>query len=520
MTPTATRILSRWKREFQGNTLSGGDLSSINSGLGVYSGSSVTDASADFLGDWRANDSWQRFDMWRVRNRSRQLERGNPWCMALKRALLNNVLGAKGFHFQSRVVSGKRFGDSSDGVQDDVANTAIEAMREEFGKPQNFTTRKKLSRRDADRLILSRLCFDGEVIVRKVCGFANDFNFSWQIIDPDYLDQNLNRVEPNGNLTKMGVELDATFKFPVAYWFLKRRPNDYFYNYTDLNQQRYIRVPAEEVFHIYVQTEDNEQTRGWPWIFAALLNLFRMGKFEEAALLNAAIGASRGLYYKKSIPQGFDGDPRELNDNGQIVQSMPDGVSAMELPYGVEPVTVDMRYPDAEFEPFRNAMMLGVGQAFGTSYATTTGDLSKANFVSSRLGQLEEREFYMSVQEFLIEHWKKPGHDEELFRAILAQKLRLPISKFEKFNQPDFIGRRWQFVQPVDEWKAKEIALKLNAESLSDIIRQTSQKEPEDVFRQIAMDDALMKKYGLTKAQEKDLATKAQESAVTKPEVS
>lgn len=493
MNKTQKRIRQRWiksgHRPLLKNVLSGGDTSEFAEGVPTYPASSVTDMSSDFLGDWRAADSWMRFDMWRVRNRSRQLERGNPLCIAFKRNMLNNVLGFKGFYERANVV------DDND-KPDVIANKTIDSAREEFGKPINFTTRKRLSRRDEDKLILSRLIFDGEVILRKQRGFNNDFGFAWQNVNPDYLDHNLNRVEPNGNITKMGVEMDATFKFPVAYWFLKRRPNDYFYNYQDLNQQRYIRVNADEVIHFYLLTEDDEQTRGWPWVFSAAVTLFRLGKYQEAALINAAIGASRGVYFEKKYPEGFVGDPSELQDDAEITLDLPQG-SALELPFGTVPHAVNMQYPDKEFADFNAAMLLTAGNVFGTSYATTSGDLSKANFVSSRIGQTDERELYKSVQQYMIDKWKLPGAEEELYRSMLVGKVNLPLGKFSKFNQFAFTGKRWPFIQPVDDMKASEMKLNNLTCSVSDIIEETTQEGVEEVFKRIDRDNQLMKKYGL-----------------------
>jgi len=479
------------------NVLSGGGFDNTPAtGITTYSGSDVSNSTADFLGDWRSADSWQRFDIWRVRNRSRQLANGNPWLQGYLRNMCNNVLGHKGFHFKPQVKSGRVYGDSNDGIQDDFANAIIRANYDEQGKKDNLTTRKQLSRRDLDGLLLRKLIIDGEFILRKIKQFPNDFNFAWQVIDPDYLDHNLNRIEANGNLTKMGIEYDAEWKFPVAYWFLHRRPNDNFYNYQDLNQQRYIRVPADEVIHVYVRSIDPEQSRGWPWIFAALINLFRIGKYEEAALLNAAIGAAKMGFFKKTVPEGWEGDPSELDDNGRIVDEVSPGTWT-ELPYGVEPVPWTPTYPEQQFGEFEKSMLLGTAMTFGTSYATTTGDMSQANFVSSRMGQIEEREHYMQVQEFFVEQWKEPGFDEELYRAIMAQKVKLPLAKFKKFIQCKFTGRRWAFVQPVDDMRAKEIAMNNCLTSPGMVIEETTQEDAEEVFQRIAADNALMKKYGL-----------------------
>lgn len=436
--------------------------------------------------------------MWRVRNRSRQLERGNPTCRNFGRTMCHFVLGSKGFHMKVNAVTMKSLGDTTDGQPDNVANAAIQKMMYEFGLPENFETRKRNSRRSFDRLLLWRLIFDGEVIMRKRRGYNNDFNFAWQMIDPDYLDQNLNRVETGydsdgrlvatpGNITKMGVELDKDDKFPVAYWFLYRRPNDYFYNYTTLSNQRYYRVPAEEIIHVFVQDGDSEQTRGWPWIFAGMLNLWRSDKFQEAALVNAQIGASKGFFYKKDYPQGFEGSGMELDDDGQLIDRISPG-TATELPYGVTPMMVDTRYPDAELQPFLQAMMLGMSLTFGTSYATTTGDLSQANFVSSKLGIEAENALFHATQELLIEQWKVPGFDEELYRAMLARKINLPISKFDKFNQPIFTGHRRRGIQPLEEAKANESNLNNRLTSISAIIEEQGLNRDE-VFEQIAKDE-------------------------------
>ena len=194
-------------------------------------------------------------------------------------------------------------------------------------------------------------------------------------------------------------------------------------------------------------------------------------------------------YFKKEYPEGYEALPGSLDskDGERIVRPINAG-EGEELPYGVTPVPVDMRYPDAELGPFMQAMNLATAMTFGTSYATTTGDLSQANFVSSRLGQEAEHEFYMAVQEFFIEKWKIPAFDEELYRAILSGRVNLPLSKFEKFNCPQFTGRRWDFVQPVDQWRANEIALRLRAKSLTAIIEQAG-GDRDEIFEQIKRDN-------------------------------
>jgi len=481
------------------DTLQGGSLGGLSeqmSSLSVYSGSSITESTSDFLGDWRSADSWQRFDLFRVRNRSRQLERGNPWMQSFCVSLLNNVLGSNGFHRKINVTNSVAYGDTAEeGTKDVLANRIIADALKEFGKKENYTSKKKLSERACDRLLLQRLCFDGEIILQRRPNFKkNKFKFTWQVINPDYLDHNLNKTLPNGNIVKMGVELDGEDRFPVAYWFLLRRPNDYLYNYNQFTPQRYIRVEAKDVIHVFVQGFDDEQTRGWPWIFAACVNLFRLHKFEEAALVNAAIGASKMGFFKKTIPDaGFEPDPE--TDNGKIIDEVAPGTWT-ELPWNVEPVEFTPAFPSEQMGPFSKAMQLGISASLGISFMSLSNDYSDTNFSSIRPAQNEEREHWMSLQNFFIEEIKIPMHEETVYQLQLGGHIRLPLSGFDKFKTVDFTGRRWKYLQHVQDQQAQQIALDNCTTSISQIIREAG-GEPEEVFREQAEDKKLMDSLGL-----------------------
>jgi lambda family phage portal protein len=481
---TAQRIRARWHQPLRPKAA---QITTLDSGVSTYGGSDVTNTTADFLGDWRSADGWHRFDLFRVRARSRQLERGNPWCKSFKNSAIANILGHKGFVQKNVVMRSTAYGDSADNVPDKIANELIKAARERFEKQENFTSRKNLSRRDVDRLLLCRLMFDGEIIMRKLKKFDNEFGFTWQLINPDYLDHTLNRTNgDNGNIIKMGVELDKDYKFPVAYWFLRRRPNDYWFDYRQYDHSLYYRVSADEIMHVFLQTEDQEQTRGWPWLFAAAVNLFRLNKYEEAALVNATIGASKMGFFKKTVPDGFIGDPKELDDDGSVIDEVAPG-TWQELPWNVDVVPWSPTYPDAEFEIFEKAMLRSIASVAGCSYASLSGDLSDTSFSSSRVGQDAEHEYWMIIQEFLIEKLKKPEYEEFLYRAILGRHILLPISKFDKFNKVTFRGRRWNYVNPIQDMQAKQLALDMCTTSITAIIEDQG-GDRDEVFQQIAQD--------------------------------
>ena len=456
---------------------------------GTYSGSTTTPTTASFLGDWRSVDAWMAAELPIARARSRQIERGNPYGQSFKASLTNNVLGASGIKARSNVTHSVAYGDpqSKNGAPDAAANVIIADARYRFEKQENCTTSKKLSGRELDQLILQRMAFDGETILRKRPGFANDFKFAWEVIDADYLDHWLNRIEPNGNVIRMGIEQDREFGFPVAYWFLTRRPGDYLFGRYDPEQYKHVRVPAEEIIHLFV-TEYPGQSRGIPWIFSVLVKLQMQGAYEEAAITNARIGAIKSGFFSKEYPTGYEGPPNGVpgGDDGIMVE-YPQAGEWTELPYGVKPVAWDPKYPDAEFGKFNEAMLLGISSGLKISYAGLSGDYSQSNFSSSRMGVNEEREYWKILQSFLIEKWKEPEWDEWLYRSILSRQINLPLNKFDKFNEPKFTGRRWGYINPQQDLAAQQIQLAIGSTSITAIIEEGG-GDRDELLAQIKQD--------------------------------
>ena len=476
----------------------GGGITSASPGGSIYSGSDFSGVNDDFAGDWRSADSWMRQDLWRVRNRSRWLERANPWMQAFKAAVLANVLGSEGIHSSLKVFNAPNEPDAN--KRDGYAERMIKAARDKFEKKENFSTHKRLDAVDMDKLLLSRLIFDGEFFVVRKPGFANDCGFSWQVLDADYCDHNLNRTLENGNIIKMGIELDAEYKFPVAIWFSYRRPNDYFYNYNTLMAQRYYRVPIQDCHHVYLQTMDADQVRGFPLPFAAMTTLYREGRFEEAALVNAVTGACRTTVYEKDFPEGISGqnDIDELSeaDPGRIIDRMEPG-TALELPYGLTAKTLDSQYPNGDFGPFVKTMLRASAASVGMTYMGMTGDVSEANFSSLRAGKDDERENWKGWQSFFIRNWKEKERSEWLYQALMTGQVPLPLSKFAKYDVTQFTGRRWTGVNPQQDAQTNVIRLNNRETSISAIIRESSQRDPEEVFAEIAEDEARMKELGI-----------------------
>jgi len=139
----------------------------------------------------------------------------------------------------------------------------------------------------------------------------------------------------------------------------------------------------------------------------------------------------------------------------------------------------------------------------GVSYNTLANDLEGVNFSSIRSGVLEDRELWKELQEFVIDSFLIDVYEDWLRMALLTSKIKvkgqsLNITRFDAYNAPRFMPRRWAWVDPLKDSKANESLLAMSAASVSEVIRDRG-RDPEQVFNEIARDNELMEQYGIYK---------------------
>lgn len=444
-------------------------------------------AGSRLTNDWQgllcSPDSLMRMGLVKMRARSRELERYDDAARAFGHALKNNVLGSEGMKFQMAVKDVKFEGAKVIEKPDVYANRVIQDSRKRFDRRENYTTSRRFSRKRAHEIILQRWAFDGEIFIQKVRGANNPFKYSLRLIPADYCDQDLNvSTLPNGNEIRMGIERNISTGEHVAYYFLTARPGDTWggHNYG----KKHERLEAADVIHV-ASFHDPDETRGIPWLIAAMLNLQMAGGFKEAALINARVSANHVGFFTKDFPEGTDANTiKEFEDNGSIVNDTEPG-EWIELPFGTKPVSVDRAYPSADFAPFIKAVLRGCSSSVGMSYMTMTGDVSDANFSSLVAGKRDEQEQWKTLQSTFEELYCQPEFEGWLNAGLLTQEIPLPLAKFDKFNAPEWTGRRWAYYNPVDEMSANEMAIQNGLRSPQEIIKEMG-RDPDDVIADIA----------------------------------
>lgn len=423
-----------------------------------------------------------RRDLRRLRARSREQAENNDYAKRYLQMVRANVAGPDGVLLQSKLVG-------RDGTLDKTANDAIEWAWYRWGAADACDMGRRSSWPELQRLLVSTVAEDGEAFVRIVTGkAAGRFGYALQFLDAESIELNLER-EAYGAFgrIRLGIELDD-WNRPLAYW-VTSKSGDFHYG-----GRSFERIPADQIIHAFVLLRPG-QLRGIPWLATPLLRMHMLGEYEDAAVVNARLGASKMgvLYTPDGTPPSLDGtdeagDPEIVAEPGTF-QVLPDG-------YRME--TFDPLYPNGEFEVFVKAQLRGIAAGLGVNYASLANDLGDANYSSLKHGTAEEREHWKTLQNWLIDAFLRPvlrgwinhaGRYGQIPPAVYARS-------DEIMDAAAWQPRRWAWVDPLDEMKTNLAAINARLRSRSDIIREAG-KDPEDVWLEIQREDERLKALGI-----------------------
>lgn len=441
-----------------------------------YTGAAVSRLTNDWLAPASTADDEIRGNLPRLRARCRELERNNDYVRRFLSGLESNVLGHSGVGLQMKVTeNGNR--------PDVIANDLIEKAWREWGKKKNCTVTGQSTWFDVQRLMLRSVARDGDCVLRMV---RDSRGLRLQMIEGDRLDLNFNVQRKTGiNEVVMGVEMDK-FGAPVAYHILDKHPSA-----VSAAQAKRERIPADQIVHPFI-TDRIAQTRGVPWLVSAMTRLQMLGGYEEAELTAARVSASKMGFLVKDRAEGYVG---ETDNDGSTFMEVEAG-AIEELPMGTRFESWNPDHPTGNYSNFVKSCLRGIAAGLGVSYNMIANDLEGVNYSSIRAGLLDEREFYMAIQRWYIDSLITPVFEAWLETSILNGTLNLPMAKFDKFNAPQFMPRRWAWVDPSKDIDAQVKAIDARLKSKRAVIAETG-GDIEDTLREIAQDDELETELGV-----------------------
>lgn len=420
------------------------------------------------LNDWVASSTSQdaeaRMAIRTLRNRVREMGRNNDYVVNALRTIANNVIG-QGVKLQSQVVRQRGPGA---GKMDNDINAAIETAWRKWQRANSCHAAGVLSFPEIERLLVRSMAESGEIFVRKIRRSMgkSPVPLALEIIEADLLDENYNG-EYRGNQIRMGVEVNEWFR-PVAYWFFTQHPGDIQFGSAGNMEQRRIRVPADEVIHLFV-TDRPGQTRGIPWFASALTRLRHMQGYEEATIVAARAQACQMGFIETPDPD-YEG---EGVYDAERVSSFEPGKIATLAP-GEKFVSHTPTAPSGLLDPFMRFMLRGVSAGAGVSYESLSKDYSQSNYSSSRLALLDDRDTWRVLQQMVIETLHQNIFEEWLEMAVLAGVLNLPgyETQRDRYEDVRWIPRGWNWIDPQREIGAYKTAVRSGFMTLTDVVAQ------------------------------------------------
>ena len=465
-------------------------------GMRAYQGALVSRLTQDWMSSQLSADAEIRGSLRKLRDRSRELVRNNPYARQAKRTTQINIVGT-GMKFQSLVLQQRG------GKRDQRVNNLIEEKWAEWSEANSCDCAGKYSFHQFEWLAAGALCESGEAIfriVRKPFGESN-VPIALQMIESDLLDEEYDdKLLNKNNEWRNGVEVDEWGR-PVRYAILTKHPGDAYYLDYSANRKLHIFIDAKDIIHLFLP-ERPGQNRGVPWFHSVMADMHQLQGYEEAAVIRARAGAS--------IMGFIQNDQGELIgdevQNNQRIQSFSPGEFRYLAPN--ESVQIpDIDYPSQQYEMFVKNKIRRFATGIGCSFETISKDFSETNYSSSRLSLLEDREHWKFCQKYMIDNFHYRIFKEWLALSVLSGDLDFIdyTANSKRYCKPRWTPPAQHYVDPLKEIRAYREAEQAGYMSKSQVIAQTNGGDYDDIVSEIAREQDVADSLGVTLDKDLDL---------------
>lgn len=451
--------------------------------------------------DWVRTAQSVNFDLYSgltvMRARGKDMLMNDPIAKKFIKLIKKNVIGPNGFILKVKSYDWiKQQDGTTQKVFDKFANRFIQDKFTTWMKKNNCNFVQDSSFREMCNLAMSTVASQGEMFIQILKGKEyGPFGYMLNVVDPSMIDERYNKRLPGGNYIQMGIEYDQYGRV-VNYHIRTENPANDIYSGGYFISTDYKPISAENMLHLFVK-EFPDQKRGISWFAPAALRMHMLNKASEAAVINFRIGASKTLVLKQteqfnpSIEEAEDQDPY-----GNVLENVEPG-ETYKIPFGYEPWDYNPQYPNNEFSQFTDSLVLQIASGFDVSHPSLSSNYKGTTWTSSRTALIDERDGWREIQNWFKENFLDDIYSSWLKMFLLSQISNpLPPTKFEKFNQPIWYGRTWEWVDPEKEENARIKQFKYHFKTFGEIIGQDG-KDLEEHLQEIQDEENLFEQYDI-----------------------
>lgn len=288
---------------------------------------------------------------------------------------------------------------------------------------------------------------------------------------------------------RMGVKFDANGEV-LGYYVRESHPGDY--KRTSFKHKFYPRFDKQgqsRMLHVFEPLFAG-QSRGLPWLCAAMNRIKDLDDFFEAELIAKQVEACFGLIFK--------GGPDSLSpmDEAEGAKSSTEAATGKRLENlepgmvhyssdGEEVTTVDPNRPGSTFAPFIELSLRSISAALNYPYEMLAKNFFRTTFSSGRLAMLDGRVGFRMRRQVLIEQFLSPLHQRVIYEAVFVDELGGLIDLLDYRERPwvftrhKWVGQGWSFIDPEKEVKAHVLAKDEDIETFADIYAEQGEEWDE-----------------------------------------
>jgi lambda family phage portal protein len=403
-------------------------------------------------------------DLVRLRNRSRDLIRNNPYARRARDVFSSNVVGT--------------------GI---VAKVPKEAQAAWDAWCRECDADGLLDIYGIQALVGDTLFESGEALIRFRIRRTEDgmtVPLALQVLEPDYLDTSKTGAATGGGWYANGIEYNAIGQ-RVAYWLFNTHPGDA----NKIGKSLVSRaVPADEVLHIF-KRERPGQNRGVPRLAASILRMRDLDDYEEAELVRKGIESCFAAFVTTE-DEGQQMGPAETGSDGRRIESLGAGM----IQYLKPGQGVEFGAPNASggYAEYTRTQLRAIAAGIGITYEQLTGDLTGVNYSSIRAGMVEFNRAVDAMQWLVL----VPMMLDPIWRRWSALAYELRVIKTKAADNVQWTPPRRQWVDPLKDVNAARSEIGAGIVSLSETIRSRGE-DPDKVFAEIAAERKTLADLGI-----------------------
>lgn len=483
--------------------------------LGAFNGSAYNGASRSRAAigsynpiDGDANDDTIA-DLPVLRARTRDLVRNAAVAGGALNTMVTYVVGT-GLTMRS-AIDGTRLGiPSADaGIWQDDVNARFELWAEspdcDAGRGMNFYSIQALAFRS---MMESGDVFALPVGVDRGTGAGQEL--ALQLIEADRV-CNKDNVRDTEKLVA-GIEIDANGA-PVRYHICNQHPHAYSIS---KSAKKWTLRPAftasgrRNVIHLLERRRPG-QLRGVP-IFAPVIEpLKQLQRYTEAELQAAVVSGAFAIFLKmdpNAFNEMFDDNgkgayiDRATKWDGSFPASTMDGPGrVVNLLPGEEPIESNPGRPNAEFDPFVQAILRQIGCELGLPFEVLIKHFT-SSYSAARAALLDAWKTFRVRREFLANYFCQPIYEEWLTREVAAGRIAAPGFFEDALTRKYWCAANWigdaeGSINPKDDAAAARERIDIGVSTLADESLRYDGKDWWQKHRQRAREKSMRVGAGL-----------------------